>query len=116
MIDAQLHFESICGLGVGTHHDASVVYQNVYLFLLWKTTEARLIKKQTNKKNILLTHEQTMAPRTFIDQLSKRFDGLGVGQIELPDDQVFISRVFQNVCPRLLGPLQVPARHHDAGP
>lgn len=46
MIDAQLHFESICGLGVGTHHDASVVYQNIYLFLLWKTTEGRLIKKK----------------------------------------------------------------------
>lgn len=53
--------------------------------------------------------------QTFVDELSKRFNGLGVGQIKFPYDHVFISCVLQNVRPRLLGPLQVPARHHDAG-
>lgn len=51
--------------------------------------------------------------QTFTDELSERFDGLGVRQVEFPDNHIFISRVFQDVSPRLFGPLQVPARHHD---
>lgn len=112
MIDAQLHLKSICSLGVGAHHDACIVDQNIHLRFLWKNTEA----KSFNMNNILfMLSKAALDQQTFVDKLSKRFNGLGVGQIEFPDDHVFISRVLQNVCPRLLGPLQVPARHHDAG-
>lgn len=111
MIDAQLHLKSICSLGVGTHHDACVVDQNIHMFLLWKNTEARF----SHMNNVFTHSKAVLDQQTFVDDLSKRFNGLGVGEIEFPDDHVFISRVLQNVCPRLLGPLQVPARHHNAG-
>lgn len=61
-------------------------------------------------------HQQKSDQQTFNDELSEGFNGLGVGQIQFPDDHVFISRVFQNVRPCLLSPLKVPARHHDTGP
>lgn len=36
MIDSKLHFKPIQCLGVGTHHDACVIYQDIHLFLLCK--------------------------------------------------------------------------------
>lgn len=36
MIDPKLHLKPVSSLGVGTHHDAGVVYQDIHLLLLWK--------------------------------------------------------------------------------
>lgn len=63
--------------------------------------------------NLASSHLYLLLP-TFIDELGKCSDGLGVRQIQLPDHHILISSVFQDVCLRLLCPLQVPARHHDA--
>ena len=36
MIDSQLHFKAVDSLGVGTHHDARIVYEDIHLLLLCK--------------------------------------------------------------------------------
>lgn len=91
MIDAQLHLKAICSLGVGTHHDACVVDQNIHLFLLWKSTEAKFARLIYA---LFTLSKAAMDQETFDDQLSKGFNGFGVGQIEFPDDHVFISSVL----------------------